>query len=62
MTDPKQALMQFGLLLRDYQKHVFNAGVYSESNWEQAQRETVKVNAKQKEIMEHFARSLGLIP
>lgn len=61
MSDPKQALTQFGLLLRDYQKHAFDAGFYFHMDPRQAQRSTQALNATQEEIVKHFARAIGLV-
>ena len=54
--------MQFGLLLRDYQKHAFSAGFYTHLDPRQSEAAKQALNAKQEEIVQHFARSLGLIP
>lgn len=62
MNDPKQALMQFGLLLRDYQKHAFSAGFYTHLDPRQSEAAKQALNAKQEEIVQHVARALGLIP
>lgn len=62
MSDPKEMLMQFGLLLRDYQRHAFGAGFYTHLDPRRSEAEKQALNTKQEEIVNHFARAVGLIP